>query len=83
MAVVVGLLTGCLAVRHRPVARWNTVAGLTVPALFVVCGKTSTMSLLRHLFTSSDDHMLGLELILFWRVCPIVIKPKRHDAQHQ
>lgn len=35
-AVTFGLLMGFLAVRHRAMARWNTVAGLAVPILFLV-----------------------------------------------
>ncbi|CAM9679550.1 unnamed protein product [Ectocarpus fasciculatus] len=35
-AVTFGMLVGYLAVHHRAMARWNTVAGLAVPALFVL-----------------------------------------------
>lgn len=35
-AVTFGLFMGFLAVRHRALARWNTVAGLAVPVLFLV-----------------------------------------------
>lgn len=35
-AITVGLLVGFLAIRHRAMARWNTVAGLAVPVLFLV-----------------------------------------------
>ncbi|CAM9846287.1 unnamed protein product, partial [Hapterophycus canaliculatus] len=35
-AVAFGVLCGFLAIRHRAMARWNTVAGLAVPALFVL-----------------------------------------------
>lgn len=35
-ALMFGPLVAHLALRHRTMARWNTVAGLAVPALFVV-----------------------------------------------
>ncbi|CBN75743.1 hypothetical protein Esi_0167_0069 [Ectocarpus siliculosus] len=35
-AVTFGMLVGYLALHHRAMARWNTVAGLAVPALFVL-----------------------------------------------
>lgn len=35
-AVTFGLFVGFIAIRHRAMARWNTVAGLAIPALFLV-----------------------------------------------
>lgn len=35
-----GLLSGHLAVRHRTMARWNTVGGLAVPSLLLVSSST-------------------------------------------
>ncbi|CAM9765105.1 unnamed protein product, partial [Laminaria digitata] len=35
-AAAFGVLIGYLAIRHRPMARWNTVAGLAIPSLFLL-----------------------------------------------
>lgn len=35
-AVTFGVLVGFIAIRHRGLARWNTVAGLAIPVLFLV-----------------------------------------------
>eukprot|EP00903_Cladosiphon_okamuranus_P018675 g17189.t1 len=35
-AVICGLFFGFVAIRHRAMARWNTVAGLAIPALFLL-----------------------------------------------
>ena len=54
-AIMFGLLIGFIAIRHRAMARWNTVAGLAVPVLFLVRDEQSRCTLFDALETLLDN----------------------------
>lgn len=60
-AISFGLIVGFLAIRHRAMARWNTVAGLAVPVLFLVRDTQAVLHASRRVEALTTPCRYGIE----------------------